>query len=191
MIPAGGLSTQPMPAPFVERVGSTLAPLTDYEMGGVALNDSSQGLRVKLWRVRVEGNAVYLRADGGSDQLMFSRPGISEVSLAFDQNMQPVIAFVQNGSAWLWWFDVSIPGMVFTQFPGITNPRVCMDDKRPGQTANSDVIMAYIRDGSLCYRQQRERYQVETTLGGDVPCGGLAAVCMSTGGRLQFAFGGA
>lgn len=191
MIPAGGLSTTPQPAPFLEQVNSTLQPLIDYEMGGVALNNPSQGLWVQLWRVRVDGDVVYLGPDGGTEQPAFIRAGITEVALAFDQNMQPAIAFVQSGMAWLWWFDSSVPGMVFTQFPGILNPRLTLDDKRPGQVGNSDVILAYLRAGSLYYRQQRDRYQTEYLLSSVPPCGGLASVCMSTGNRLQFAFGGA
>lgn len=191
MIPAGGLSTTPQPAPFLEQVNSTLQPLIDYEMGGVALNNPSQGLWVQLWRVRVDGDVVWLGPDGGTEQPAFIRAGVTEVALAFDQNMQPAIAFVQAGVAWLWWFDSSVPGMVFTQFSGILNPRLTLDDKRPGQVGNSDVILAYLRAGSLYYRQQRDRYQTEYLLSSVPPCGGLASVCMSTGNRLQFAFGGA
>lgn len=191
MIPAGGLSSTPVPAAFAEQVNSTLQPLIDYEMGGVALNNPSQGLWVQLWRVRVAGSVVYLGPDGGTEQQMFVRPGITEVALAFDQNMQPAIAFVQAGTAWLWWYDSAVPGMVFTQFPGIINPRLTLDDKRPGQIGNSDVILAYLRDGSLYIRQQRDRYQVEKLESASPPCGGLAAVCMHVGNRLQFAFGGA
>lgn len=191
MIPAGGLSTTPVPAANVERVNSTLQPLIDFEMGGVALNDASQGLRVKLWRVRVDGDVVYLGPDGGNEQPAFIRAGITSVALAFDQNMQPAVAFVQSGMAWLWWYDGSVPGMVFTSFPGAINPRLTLDDKRPTQTSNSDVILAYLRAGSLYYRQQRDRYLVEYLLSSSPPCGGLATLCMSTGGRLQFGFGGA
>lgn len=191
MIPAGGLSSQPMVAPLVERVGSTLEPLIDFEMGGRALNDPSAGLRVKLWRARVEGNLVYLGPVDETEQVMFVRPDITEVSLAFDQNMRPTIAYVQDGQARLWWYDSAAAGMVFTPYPGISNPRLTLDDKRPGQASNSDVIMAYIRAGGLYYRQQRDRYQTEYQLAASLPCGGLASVCMNTGGRLQFAFGGA
>lgn len=191
MIPAGGLSNPAQPAPFVERVNSTLQPLIDYEMGGVALNNPSQGLWVQLWRVRVDGDVVYLGPDGGTEQPAFIRAGITEVALAFDQNMQPVIAFVQAGQAWLWWFDSTAPGMVFTQIAGAINPRLTLDDKRPGQVGNSDVILAYIRAGSLYTRQQRDRYQIETLEEASPPCGGLACIAMSTGNRLQFAFGGA
>lgn len=190
MIPSGVLSTSPQPSAYIERVNSTLAPLMDYEMGGVALNNASAGLWVQLWRVRVDGNVVYLGPDGGDEAPVFIRSGISEVALAFDQNMQPVIAFVQTGVAWLWWFDSTVPGMVFTQIPGAINPRLTLDDKRTVEVANSDVILAYLRGGSLYYRQQRDRYSVEYLLSANPPCGGLATLCMSTGGRLQFGFGG-
>lgn len=191
MIPTGGLSSTPQPAPFSERVNSTLQPLIDYEMGGRAINDTSAGLQYQLWRVRVDEDVVYLGPDGGNEQPAFIRPGITEVALAFDQNMQPVIAFTQGGQAWLWWFDGTVPGMVFTSILGAVNPRVTLDDKRRGQTSSSDVILAYLRAGSLYYRQQRDRYQTEYLLTANPPCGGLATLCMSAGGRLQFGFGGA
>lgn len=191
MIPTGGLSSTPQPASFSERVNSTLQPLIDYEMGGRAINDTSAGLQYQLWRVRVDEDVVYLGPDGGNEQPAFIRPGITEVALAFDQNMQPVIAFTQGGQAWLWWFDGTVPGMVFTSILGAVNPRVTLDDKRRGQTASSDVILAYLRAGSLYYRQQRDRYLTEYLLTASPPCGGLATLCMSTGGRLQFGFGGA
>lgn len=191
MMPPGGLSTTAQPAQFLERVNSSRVPLVDYEMGGAALNDSSAGLWVKLWRVRVDGDVVLLGPDGETEQSAFTRPGISEVALAFDQNMQPVVAFVQDGQAWLWWYDSAVPGMVFTQIAGAVNPRLTLDDKRPVQVASSDVILAYLRGGSLYYRQQRDRYLTEYLLSADPPCGGLASVCMSKGGRLQFSFGGA
>lgn len=191
MIPTGGLSSTPQPASFSERVNSTLQPLIDYEMGGRAINDTSAGLQYQLWRVRVDEDVVYLGPDGGNEQPAFIRPGITEVALAFDQNMQPVIAFTQGGQAWLWWFDGTVPGMVFTSILGAVNPRVTLDDKRRGQTASSDVILAYLRAGSLYYRQQRDRYQTEYLLTANPPCGGLATLCMSAGGRLQFGFGGA
>ncbi|WP_313116417.1 hypothetical protein [Stenotrophomonas indicatrix] len=191
MIPPGGPSTTPIPAANLERVNSTLQPLIDFEMGGVALNDASQGLRVKLWRARVDGDVVYVGPEVGNEQPAFIRPGITSVALAFDQNMQPAIAFVQAGLAWLWWYDSSVPGMVFTSFPGVINPRLTLDDKRPTQTSSSDVILGYLRAGSVYYRQQRDRYQIEYLFSASPPCGGLATLCMSTGGRLQFGFGGA
>lgn len=122
MIPTGGLSSTPQPAQFSERVNSTLQPLIDYEMGGRAINDASAGLQYQLWRVRVDEGVVYLGPDGGNEQPAFIRSGISEIALAFDQNMQPVIAFTQGGQAWLWWFDGTVPGMVFTSIPGAVNP---------------------------------------------------------------------
>lgn len=189
-MPDGVLSTSPQPSTYIERVNSTLNPLVDYEMGGTALNNASAGLWVQLWRVRVDGDVVYLGPEDGDEAPAFIRPGITEVALAFDQNMQPVIAFVQNGVAWLWWFDSTVPGMVFTQIPGALNPRLTLDDKRAVEAANSDVILAYLRGGSLYYRQQRDRYLTEYLLTANPPCGGLASVCMASGGRLQFGFGG-
>lgn len=190
MIPGGTLSGSPSPGEFIERVNSPLAPLVDYEMGGVGLNDPSQGLWVQLWRARYADGRVYLGPDGGAEQTVLIRPGITELALAFDQNMNPVLAFVQEGAAWLRWFDTSVGQIVFTQIPGATNPRLTLDDKRAVEIINSDVILAYLRGGALYYRQQRDRYDIEHLLSSNPPCGGLASIAMSNGSRLQFAFGG-
>ncbi|UEW68384.1 hypothetical protein [Xanthomonas phage JUN5] len=154
-------------------------------MGGVALNDPSQGLRVQLWRVQVLGTDVVIDHDGGPQQVMFSRPNITEVSLAFDQNMRPYIAFVQDGTAWLWWFDSQAGAMVFSSFPGMVTPRITTDEKRELQLQNSDVILAYVRANNLYFRMQRERFQTERLLASAVNAT-LVAIGMNRGNRLQF-----
>jgi hypothetical protein len=91
----------------------------------------------------------------------FSAPGITEFSFSFDQNMRLAIAFVQDGVAKLRWFD-SVPGQtVITEYPSAITPRVVLDDKRFTQTSASDIIFAYMRNGDLYYRQQRDRFQTE------------------------------
>lgn len=185
MIPDNALSTFPVVAGFVERVSRRTLPLVDYEVGGVALGDASQGLLVREWRVQVLGPDVVIDYDGGAQQVMFSRPNITEVALAFDQNMRPYIAFVQDGTAWLWWFD-TVPGaMVFSSFVGAVTPRLATDEKRPLQLANSDVILAYVRAGGLYFRMQRERFQTEHLLASGVNAT-LVAIGMNRSNRLQF-----
>lgn len=191
MMPSGSLSTLPDSGEFLETVNSTLAPLVDYELGGVALNDPSQGLMFQLWRARYVTGMVYLGPDGGTEQELFTRPNVTELALAFDQNMNPSVAFVQAGSAWLRWFDTVAGDNVFTEIPGAVNPRLTLDDKRSLEVINSDIILAYLRGGSLYYRQQRDRYEIEYLLTASPPCGGLSKLAMNTQGRLQFAFGGA
>src|SRR3546814_4839361 len=40
----------------------------------------------------------------------------------------------------------------------VKNPRCSLDDKRELESANNDIILAYVRAGSLYVRYQRERY---------------------------------
>lgn len=185
MIPQNSLSVFPVVSEFVERASRRTLPLVDYEMGGVALNDPSQGLLVQLWRVQVLGPDVVVDHDGGTQQILFSRPNITEVALAFDQNMRPYIAFVQDGTAWLWWYDSAAGAMVFSSFVGAVTPRLATDEKRPLQLADSDVILAYVRANNLYFRMQRERFQTERLLASAVNAT-LVAIGMNRGNRLQF-----
>lgn len=193
MIPEDRLSTEAVYAPYYAP-DDTDPPddLWDMEIGGAALNDPSQGLRVKVWTLRAVGATgdVYVGAFDVFETLLFTAPGIQEVSLAFDQNMRPFVAFVQSGQAKYRWYDTLTGTNVITELdPLDRNPRCCMDDKRDGQTSSgtNDVILAYTRENALYYRQQRERYGVERLLKTEVN-GRLMRVGMNTVNRLQFMF---
>lgn len=185
MIPQNRLSTQPIPSSFVEPVSRRTVPLKDYERGGRALQDGSEGIDVQLWTIEVIGNDVWLSAETVAPFIYFSRPNISEVALAFDQNMVAHVAFVQSGVAWLYWFDTAVNTMVFSAFPGMVTPRLVNDEKRLVESNNSDVILAYVSGNNLCFRAQRERFQTEHVLKAAVG-GTLVAVGMNRGNRLQF-----
>jgi hypothetical protein len=191
MIPENRLSSVPVYAPYYPP-DDTDPPddLWDTEIGGVALNDPSQGLRVKVWTLRAVGASgnVYVSAFDVFETLLFSAPGIQEVSLAFDQNMRPFVAFVQDGQAKYRWYDSLLGTNVITTLdPLDRNPRCCMDDKRDQQTASgsNDIILAYTRSNALYFRQQRDRYETEYLLKTDVN-GRLMRVGMNTLSRLQF-----
>ncbi|CAA2393601.1 hypothetical protein [Xanthomonas phage Tabio] len=185
MFTNNSLSTLPQPSAFVEQVSRRTIPLVDYEMGGVAINDAAQGLQVQLWKVEVLGTDVWLSAPSVPAFLYFSRPDISEVALAFDQNMRPFVAFVQNGVAWLYWYDTQVSAMVFSSFTGAITPRLTTDEKRAIYSSNSDVILAYVRANNLYFRMQRERFQIEHLLASGVNAT-LVAIGMNRGNRLQF-----
>lgn len=187
MIPEGRLSTTPVVAPFMEA--QKQVPLIDYEKGGVGLNNPTQGLQVQTWTLRYDrasGN-MRLSAPNTPEFTLWNRPDITEVSLAFDQNMNPFVAFVQAGVAKFWWYDPTIPGQTFAEslLGTAITPRATMDEKRATQSAVSDIILGYMRNNNLCYRIQRERYLTEHVL--RTGCGGkLADIGRNTGYRLQF-----
>lgn len=187
MIPV--LSSEPQVYALLDPAASPLDPLTDYEMGGVALNDPSQGLYVKQWVCRYADGSVRLSAHGVQEAPLFSMPNVTEVSLAFDQNMRPFVAYVTNGEAWFYWYDTQIGQAVHTQLPsGSTSPRCCLDDHRALQLGNSDIILAYIRNGNLYCRVQRDRYGIEYLLVSDAE-DRLFNVGMQKNLRLQFLTG--
>jgi hypothetical protein len=191
MIPGGALSVSPVPGAFIWP--DDQQPLTqamgyvpqDWELGGIALNDSSLGLQVQRWTFALDGDAVTVTPDGGTPTVLFTAAGITELSGAFDSNMAPAAAYVQAEVLKLYWFDTAIPGYATTTFDG-ENPRLTLDDKRPLHAADRDVLLIYLRAGSIYYRQQRDRYGVEYLLGA-LPAGTerLGRVGMGTTNRVQ------
>lgn len=162
-----------------------------WEYGGVALNDTSQGLYVKLWEGVLIDNGdtgtsdIYVRAPGVPLTLLFSAPGITEIDLAFDQNMNPFIAYMQAGVPKFYWYDPTVGGMVHTALPsGCSDLRCALDEKRWFGVADSDIELAYVRGGSLYYREQRDRYQIERLVQANVTR--LICIGMNVQSRFQF-----
>lgn len=165
-------------------------PLQDWERGGVALNDPSQGHDVRDWKVWSDGLTIWVAPDPELTPRVAVQTGadITEVSLGFDQNMQPTVAYVDGGVTKLWWYDTVGAAMTTTTYPGYKTPMLTLDDKRDiaTQTGVNDIIFAYVRDDLLCWRQQRERYTVERVLGPvPYPNTRIIGMGMSTGNRLQ------
>lgn len=172
----------------------TLAPedkLRDWEMGGIALNDPSQGLDYQLWKYTLvidpltEHGQVFVQAPSVPPTLMFEGDFISEIAGAFDQNMNPMVAYQQSGVPKIWWWDPTVPGMVHTTLSGACiDLRVTLDDKRQFNVADSDIVLSYVRDGSLYFRLQRDRYSIEYLLEEGVLR--LVYSAMNTQWRLQW-----
>lgn len=201
MLPDGQLSTEAKIAGFSFPVKTPLPAdtLQDWELGGVYLNDPSLGLMVKLWRVRLEIDkdtgvgTVIVSAPGGvspteAERVLFTGADISEVCLAFDQNMNPFVGYMQGGACKYYWYDPTIPGMTHSTLPaGSYDPRSTLDDKRLFNISDSDILFSYIRAGNLCVRYQRERYDTEHVLkAGAGPNARLVSMAMNVGSRVQW-----
>lgn len=190
MIPEERLSTTAVISGFTDSfyLGT---PLKSIEWGGLDIQDPSQGINLKPWTIEYkrETGDVVISASGVSETVIFNRADITEVSLAFDRNMNPTIAFVQAGQAKLYWYDSTVSDFVFweTELGDVKNPRLTHDDKRDNQSAISDVILAYVDGDSLCYRQQRDRYLTNRVLIADGVTR-LIHVGMNKQLRLQFMY---
>lgn len=173
MLPNNELAATPHISGFQVPV-KTLLPvdkLQDWEMGGVALNDPSAELFVQVWKFTLEvdpstgDSTVFTEAPGAPKTLLFTGSYITEIAGAFDQNMNPVVAYMESGTPKFWWWDPTAGAMVHTTLPtGCFDLRCSLDDKRRFNISESDVLLCYIRGGSLYYRLQRERYLTEHLL---------------------------
>lgn len=192
MIPNNVLSTTPEPAPFLPpRTGvrySAVAGSNDVSFGGVAIGDPSQGIAYQLWTAFTDGANVWLEAPNTPAFIYLANVGAVWVALAMDQNARPFVAYAdKNGNASYNWFDSTIPGFRTSTLGG-TVPRVfaALDDSRPALLASSDVVLAYVRAGTLFLRAQRDRFGIEYNLGAAPAT--LVQIGMNHGDRFQFAF---
>lgn len=191
MIPDNQFSSVAVPAAFLDPDYRDISGAVDYEMGGVALNDPSQGHFVYVWKAWYDAGTIWCSVEDGSQvtALITGLSDVTEVAFAFDQNMRPLVAYVRDGVTHLWWYDSAIAAMRDTTYPYCTSPKLCHDDKRVESRNTSDVLFFYIRDQALHYRQQRDRYDTEYWLA-DLPdwVERISAVGLSAGLRLQVLF---
>lgn len=192
-MPDGVLSTTSKPATFFGARNYPISKIVDYEDAGIAINDASRGLLYQRWRALLlnpgePDSYVQLDAPEVPAFTLVELPGLTEISIAFDQLMRPTLAYVQEGTAYLRWYDSAASAYVTdTIGADVTTPRVTMDDKRflatEGYQTN-DVILAYVRGGNLYYRQQRDRFLIERLLKTGV--NPLIKIGFNRGLRLQF-----
>lgn len=190
MLPGDGLlSTIPVQAEFLAPRDRPYQPTVSYEFGGPALNTPASSRLVRIWAAYHEdGNIWVAPEDGGVAVPLLSITQVDTLSLAFDQNMNPTLAYMSGGVCNLRWFDSVANAMVITSWPGVTSAQVICDDKRDTEVGNSDVIFAYTKDSKLYYRQQRDRYGVEYLLHPHVG-GSIKRLGMNVKNRLQFEIG--
>lgn len=187
MIPEGGLSSTPVPGQITGGRALTETFFRDFETAGVDFNDPSQGLQVKVWRARIVNNSrIVLDAEGVPETEVIIAAGVSEVSFSFDSNMEYAVAYMQGNLAQLSWFDTTVNERVLVEYPGVTNPRLTLDDKRATQT-DRELILAYVRDNNLYIRQQSDRFLVEILLQENVNAR-LLKFGLNDQLRLQFEF---
>ena len=195
-LPNNTLASTPVPAVLLTPDQLVRTDLTvDYELGGVAVGDASQGVRVRSWRAWTDGASIYVAPypEGAPATKVLDAAGVTELSLAFDQLMRPVVVFVQGGVTKLNWFDTLANQQVTTPIAGAKSPMVCTDDKRPQSIGSglADVLLVYVTPTrALAYRQQRDRFGVERILAPTLPdrLGRIVSCGMGANGRVQIAF---
>lgn len=188
-LPQNTESIVPVPGIYLPPDDQITQPMVDFEAGGVALSDPSQGLTGYIWTLYQVNLDVFVQRNGAAPVLLFSQSDIVELSLAFDQNMRPSVAYaLSDGTIHLRWFDTVQQLYITTNFGQAKNPRLTLDDKRREMSSISDVLLAYIKnDSTLCVRQQRDRFGIEYVIAtGLLPTTVLKNIGMNTGYRVQF-----
>lgn len=162
--------------------GSILSPdrrnavplIEDYETGGTALSDSSQGFLVRDWKAEViNGSEIWLSPEDtpGDAVLVRTDTNITEVTFSFDQLMREVVAYVADGVAYIWYFDSEQSQFDVKSIPDAISPFATLDDKRRigGFLGENDVLIFYIKNSNVYYRAQRDRYDVEYLFSNNIP----------------------
>lgn len=190
MLPGNLPSTIPVPSAFMPPDSFVTSKLIDYELGGVAINDASQGLQVQTWVGWVRDSDVLVQPQSGEGEphVVFSRSGITSMSFCFDQNMRPAVAVTVNDEVLFYWYDSTINAYRTDSFGLGRNPRLTLDDKRASLLAGSDIILAFIKPNqSLIYRRQRDRFLTEFILRTGLRASDeLRNIGMGKNWRLQF-----
>ena len=183
------LATTPSPAEFINAGAiDTSSRLVDHEDGPVALQDTSQGLLYQVWTAKVIGYDIWLSAPNYPAQVLASGESISDVSIAFSQNAQLHYVWVDKEVTYLRWWDGAASQYTVTSYGDtMRTPKVTLDDHRPQQTGQSDVIFAYVKksDNGLYFRQQRDRFLTEHLLDAG-PFISIERMYFNTGNALQF-----
>lgn len=161
MMPDNELSTTSIAASFL--VPSRYDNLIDYERGGVDFYDASHGLDVKLWQSKYENDEIIIFSDDVSYSVLTAE-NVTEISFAFDFNMRPIVAYVADDIAYFYWYNSTTQENELIKYgEDYITPQLALDIHYQIQDDYADVIFAYIRDGILRTRLQRDRFEIEYT----------------------------
>ena len=169
-IPQNRLSDEPIVSAYLPPDDITHGLNEDWEKGPIALNDSSGGMNNQDWHLTfAAGQFTVTPSDTGPPVPIVtgSEPLDSvQCSFAFDQNGQPVIAWIDSSDGGhLYWFDPQEAELTITDFQNpVTSVALCLDDKRPREVRINDILLFYtipaagLDHYSLHHRRQRDRY---------------------------------
>lgn len=93
MLPSGELSTLARPSDFLPPKDVIPERLVAQEIGGIGISDVSRGLNYQIWTARYDGTHITIEADNYPVTQWVEVSNAYEISLTFDQNMRPVIAW--------------------------------------------------------------------------------------------------
>jgi hypothetical protein len=193
-IPSNRLSTTVLDDDWLPPHDRPRLQEEDFEQGPRGISDTSLGLKYQPWHLTwsfITGDFTATpETEGGPAVVHNVASGVTQCSLAFDQNARAYVAYTELGIAKLYWFD-TVPSMfvVTALATGAKTPMITLDDKRTTQTNSNDIVLAYIKPvlgvDNLYTMEQRDRFGVEYLMSETTPLY-MARLGMHKSLRLQF-----
>ena len=154
MLPENKLSKDPIDGAFM--VPEKVDELEDY-----SLHFSSR----EVIRCYYEGQNIRYSHMGNVYEVL-TVPNLTALSFTLDQNLRPLLVYVQNKKTYMYWFNSAVGKMEVKLWgEDYLTPQVALDDLRIENSSQIDIVFAYIRNDNLCIRYQRDRFITETVLG--------------------------
>lgn len=187
MIPDHKITSTPVASEYFYDKPNT--KLIDRTLGGIAIQDISEGLNYQVWEIYYESPFIKIKGlTTGNVIILEEVQGVVELSLAFDLNMNIAYTYVTGDKSYLRYYDATTQNLQTMELIHCKSPRLTYDDLRSMQNQVSDIVCAYINvsNNTLCYRLLRDRYTIEHPLQEVPENARLIRIGMTEGLRLQF-----
>lgn len=142
--------------------------LVDVCLGGISLQDPSEGLDYQVWELTYNTTDIVLKSltTNYNEILKSGLEGVEKISLSFDHNMNYVFCYKVADNVSLVYYNSSINDYDTMIIKDCRDPILIFDDYRVESGSQSDVILFYIENttNKLFCRLLRDRYSKEIEL---------------------------
>lgn len=188
------ISSVPITSDFLYPVVPNRQRNKDVNMGGIWVNDTSEGLDYQGWLFFVEGGTIRCKPFNENRIHNIITVGNTEdIAGAFDRNMNPCVAYKVGDNCFFYYFDTVTLSYVTIPIQNCRSFGLTHDDTREFSSAISDVILTWVtNDNILYYAIQRERFQINHVIPTPEAIqsdDGVETFGMNTVNRLQWDIG--
>jgi hypothetical protein len=193
-IPQGRFSTTVVEGDYLPPEGIATHPITNYERGPIAIEDTSEGLLYQNWMLTWDsgtGDVTITPETTGSPVVVLNIPLIIFISFTFDQSGRASFAYMTDTSSYLYWYDTALGQTVTTDLGSdVYTPVLYLDDKRSTQNGVNDMMLYYTKEEgggtwAVYSRLQRDRFLTEYEMETGQEAGYIAALGMTGELRVQ------
>ncbi len=198
-IPQGRMSTSPEITAYRPPEGPSGHPITSFERGPIAVEDTSEGLQYQNWMLQWDaGTGVFTLTPEttGSPVASITIANVLFASFTFDQAGRVSLTYVTTTSSYLYWYDTDLAATTTTDLGSdVITPVLHLDDKRETQSVANDMLLWFTRsDGGDTYTlfmaRQRDRFLTEYEMATGLPVANINALGMTAGLRIRIGFAG-